>query len=147
MLGGNESIDNFALSLQIRVAIRNEADGALCWSKSDEFVKIGFADEELVFCSFNRNRNQPGFDFGRCPNGIGHIDSGPPREVLDSRRRLGPEVLCSELSEGFLHPQVEWIGLRQEVGRQYQRVRRGIQPLLGLLLDQLSFFLQKIDRQ
>ena len=113
----------------------------------DEFVKIGFADEELVFCSFNRNRNQPGFDFGRCPNGIGHIDSGPPREVLDSRRRLGPEVLCSELSEGFLHPQVEWIGLRQEVGRQCQRVRRGIQPLLGLLLDQLSFFLQKIDRQ
>src|SRR5215467_5720713 len=49
MLGGNESIDDFALAFQVGIAIRNKIDRGLRRLEAQQRIDVGFADEKFVF--------------------------------------------------------------------------------------------------
>src|SRR5262245_48958483 len=97
MFGGNESINNFALSFEVRIAVGDETDGSLRQFESHKIVEVRLADQELIFSAFYTDRRQLGFDFSGATHGIGNVDTCPPGEVFHSRRSLCPEVLCGKL--------------------------------------------------
>ena len=56
MFGWNESVDNLALSFEVRIAIRNEIQGGFRRLEISQRIEIGFADEKFVLRIFDKYR-------------------------------------------------------------------------------------------
>src|SRR5215475_13328202 len=91
MFGWNESVDNLALSFEVRIAIRNEIQGEFRRFETKQCIEIGFADEKFILRIFDVYRYQFGLHFARTLDGISYVDTRPPCEVFHACRRFGSE--------------------------------------------------------